>query len=543
MVEPTRRDGGRMPRTWWVHPFLVAAFPVVYLFAANIGGQVSVEPLWLPLGIVLAAAAGTLLVAIAIGSVTGVGVARASLGASLLIGLAMTYGHAWTLVGTTVGSHVVLLAVWAVAAVIGLALVVRLPTAHVDRVTTAVSVVAGVLLVLNAVPIGTFALRPGEGPISRADPSASASESGGIAEGRDVWYIVPDRYAGTDALRAVYEFDNEPFVEALRERGFVVAEHSTANYLKTAFSLLSSLNMEELDFDELGAEATAGDDWGPVHRRLQESHAVERFLHDRGYRYVHLGSRRGPTSTNHAADDVYLLGSTTEFDAVLVDTTILAAVEALVPDAGFTGTEDLLVDQTTFQLRTLHRLAADPRRTFVFAHLLVPHPPYVFNADGSRVTDAQRAARSADEQFLEQLRFTNERLIELVDRLQSGEPSTWPIILIAADEGPFPERYAADEWSFPWLEATPEELVTKFSTLAAIHVPGVDRDGLVEAGFTDRITPVNLFRVVFNAAFGTELAALPDRNWSFTVQRELYEQVDVTERVRAAVDGAAAGSR
>ena len=41
-----------------------------------------------------------------------------------------------------------------------------------------------------------------------------------------------------------------------------MAEDATANYVKTAFSLVSSLNMEELDFEALAGEAAAPDDCG-----------------------------------------------------------------------------------------------------------------------------------------------------------------------------------------------------------------------------------------------------------------------------------------
>jgi hypothetical protein len=260
--------------------------------------------------------------------------------------------------------------------------------------------------------------------------------------------------------------------------------------------------------------------------------AFERFLHDRGYRYLHLGLRRGATYANDAADVTFLLGNTTEFSAVLADTTILVALQRILPGQVGTGTDALYPAQTLFQLQKLEEIADAPGLNFVFAHLLLPHPPYAFNADGSRVTPEQRAERTEDEQYLAQLRYANARILRLLDRLQAGPPESWPIVVLAADEGPFPPRYAADEAGFAWLDATPEELLRKFSILTAVSVPGVDAAGLEAAGYSDALTPVNLFRVVFNAAFGAGLPMLPDRNWIFVDQRHLYDLVDVTDRVR-----------
>jgi hypothetical protein len=228
----------------------------------------------------------------------------------------------------------------------------------------------------------------------------------------------------------------------------------------------------------------------------------------------------------------YLLGFTSEFSAVLVDTTILAALKRVFPEHVPKGVQEVIPAQTEYQFEVFDQLAGAYGPNFVFSHVLLPHPPYAFNADGSRVTDAQRASRTLDEQYLEQLKFANRKVLELVDRLHQGPTEDWPVIVIAADEGPFPVRYAEDEDGFDWLEATPDELRRKFSILTAISIPEVDRDELEAAGFSDDLTPVNLFRVVLNAAFGAELEMLPQRNWLFRDHGHLYDQFDVTDQVQ-----------
>ena len=512
---PTTPDSPRVTG-WWLHPFLVAAFPVVYLFAANVREQLSLEPLWMPLGVVIGVAAAVLLAAVVVGHLLGASPARSSLVASLLMLLAMAYGHAWNLVGVLAGSHRLLLIAWAVLAVAGVVAIARLRRGAVARLTMAANVAAATPHPCQ--PASNCRARHADHLRRRggAVVVAGARRSGWRDPGR----VVPGvrqvrRDAGAGEL---YGYDNGPFLDALRDRGFVVAEGATANYLKTAHSLASSLNMDELDADALAAEATTPDDWTPLYRRLQTSHAVERFLHDRGYRYLHLGLRRGATYTNDAADVVFLLGNTTEFSAVLADTTILVALQQLLPGELATGTSAIYPAQTLFQLDKLEEIADAPGLNFVFAHLLLPHPPYAFNADGSRVTAEQRASRTEDEQYLEQLQFANARILQLLDRMHAGPPESWPIVVIAADEGPFPPRYAADEVGFAWLEATPEELLRKFSILTAISVPGVDAAGLAAAGFSDTTTPVNLLRAVFNAAFDAGLPMLPERNWVFVDQ-------------------------
>jgi hypothetical protein len=450
---------------------------------------------------------------------------------SVLVILFFTYGHAWQALEEGLKLHRNLLALWALAGLAGITLALRVRLEQVRAATAALNLVAIILVALNVVPIAQFTLAHGMSDGAAAEPAVTPIGTPNGQE-RDVWYLVFDRYAGQDALSQIYGYDNSPFLDELQERGFVIAEHSTANYLKTALSLASTLNMDYLDLDALAAAATAADDWTPLNRALQDSHAVQRFLKDLGYHYLHLGVRRGATYTNSEADRVFLYDDRSEFSTVLVETTLLTALESVLGGDGAApgGTSGLYGNQSLYQFATLEQLArarADTPR-FIFAHFLLPHPPYVFNADGSWVTPEQASRRTRHEQYLEQVQFANARILALLDILGERQGADSPIVLIQADEGPFPDRYAHDEKGFAWTEATDEELLEKFSILSAYNVPGVDPEDL---GVYPDMTPVNSFRLIFNAAFGADLPMLPDRNWVFVDQLHIYDMEDVTDRV------------
>lgn len=509
---------------------LLAAFAVLFLFAVNIREQITLESLTWPLGLAVGGALLLLLATAAIVRAARLSLARAGLVSSVLVILFFSYGHAWPALEEVLKLHRNLLALWAFAGLVGITLALRVRLEQVRAATGALNLAAIILVGLNLFPIAQFMLASGMTDAAGADPAVTPIDTPD-GQRRDVWYLVFDRYAGQDALSQIYGYDNSPFLDALQERGFVVVEHSTANYLKTAHSLASTLNMDYLDGDALAGAATAADDWMPLNRALQGSHAVQRFLKDRGYQYLHLGVRRGATYTNSEADRVFLYGDRSEFSAVLIETTLLAALENVLGDDGAPGgIAGLYGNQSLYQFDALEQLAsarADTPR-FVFAHFLLPHPPYVFNADGSWVTPQQASGRTRREQFLEQLQFANARILDLLDLLGDRQRAESPIVLIQADEGPFPDRYARDENGFAWSEATDDELLEKFSILSAYNVPGVDPE---ELGLSPGTTPVNSFRLIFNAAFGANLPTLPDRNWVFVDQRHIYEMEDVTDRV------------
>ena len=124
-------------------------------------------------------------------------------------------------------------------------------------------------------------------------------------------------------------------------------------------------------------------------------------------------------------------------------------------------------------------------------------------------TAEERQTVPRQELYEDQLRWTNGRILELVDRALDVPAGDEPVIILQADEGPYPPRFGRDPERFDWLDdATPEEILEKHGILNAMRLPGVDPEA---AGVHDRISPVNTFRIVFNEYFDADLPLLPDR--------------------------------
>ncbi len=518
-----------------LHPVLFAAYPVLFLFSQNLREQITIEPLLAPLALAVAAAIGvTLALWLAFRNRHA-----GALLATAVIGLVFGYGHAWNLVGGALDEERYLLIVWLLLFAAAVALVIKLRR-RARRMTPALNVIAGALVVFNLLPIAGYQARElwaAEQSVAVAEPSPGASGAP-VSGGRDIYYLIFDRYASERTLHEEYEYDNSPFLEELRRRGFYVADDSTANYLKTAQSLASSLNFEYLDLDALEQRAASPDDFQPFYEMLRGSFAVERFLHGRGYRYIHLGNFWPPTQRNTAADVSYVYSGLPEFSAELLGTTLFRAFFA-------PGGRDVARDEppffhaqyeyTSYQLDRLRRVADLRGPKFVFAHVVLPHWPYVFDREGEYVPRREQRALGETAGYVGQLEYTNAYILDLVDTLLAVPERERPIILIQADEGPPPVAYTANERSFRWLDATQEQLDMKFQILNAYYLPGVDPE---EAGLYRGITPVNSFRVVFNAYFGTQLEVLPDRNLVFHDQAHLYQVFDVSDRVLRGLDEA-----
>lgn len=498
-----------------LHPLLVAVFPVLYLWAQNADEADPGEVV--PVAIVVALGAAVVL------ALTGLLLRDARRGALVTTVAAFTtlaYGRLWSAgVPAWLGLAVTALVVAAAALVAW-----RLATERLRSWTSTANVGAVVLVAAALVPavMGSAAADTGA-PTDLADaPGASLPD-----EPRDIYYVILDRYPRDDTLAEVFDVDNAAFTDALEARGFDVADASVSNYPKTAHSLATSLNLDYLDELEDSVADDAQDSWAPVYRLLRD-HALGRILTGLGYEYVHLGTWWSPTQTAASADLTLNYDGSSEFQRVFTDTTAWSAVRSLVDD-GPVDKRAWKREHTLYQLDQLERLAADDRDQprFVFAHLTIPHEPYVFDRDGSFVPEAVEEERTREDNFARQLAYANERVLDWVDGLVAGDDATDPIVIIQADEGPHPEVRVRGGPAYRWTSAPPEVLREKHRILNAMRLPGVADEDVPET-----VTPVNTFRFVLSRYFGADLPPLPDEAYVFPDEDHLYEFHEVTDTVR-----------
>ena len=189
-------------------------------------------------------------------------------------------------------------------------------------------------------------------------------------------------------------------------------------------------------------------------------------------------------------------------------------------------------DRIDFIFDELPELPALEGSNFVFAHVLSPHPPFVFDengrpnridrpfelSDGNHFIDRGGTREEYVENFPKQTAYVNKRIIEAVDRIleASSEP---PIIIIHSDHGPGS--------MLDWDDIEKTNLKERMSILNAYYFP----DGRYDRLYQD-ISPVNTFRVLFNEFFNAEFELLSVKCY-FAEWDQLYDLADVTEEVKA----------
>ena len=401
-----------MRRPFVIHPFLLAVHPIFFLCSYNVR-RIDFDQTLLPSAISLSA---TFLLLLLFKSILK-DRQKAGIVVSILVTLFFIYGHVYNLVeypqtGTfLVGLHIYILLNWLILAAYSIHFV-RKTGKDLSNITRIVNV-AGFVLV--AIPLGGIGIHEWTIPWGRVQNSRYAEINTIDLENAerlpDIYYIVLDRYASSEVLKEFYDFDNIEFVNYLDGKGFYVARDSTSNYLTTAHSLASSLNMTYLDHlkDQLGEETGKT---SPLTKMIKE-HEVGRLLKSIGYKYIHFGSWWQDTRINRHADVNVNLFSRPEFFLSVYRTTALYPIGralGLLPTSFLQSMGDermLQWRRVQYKFEKLAEISIMKGPKFVFVHMLVPHKPFVFNQDGTFVLQEEERKRSEKMNYLNQLVFLN----------------------------------------------------------------------------------------------------------------------------------------
>lgn len=349
----------------------------------------------------------------------------------------------------------------------------------------------------------------------------------------DVYYIILDGYARNDISRKYYHFDNSSFSKALRKRNFYIATQACTNYPMTFVSLSSSLNMhymkELLQKDRIkkGITLSANDVV-----RLINNNLIARRFRKMGYRYRFVGSLWGKFAGDSTADEDMRATSILEpghfFQRLLFSeylhifevTTIVAPLRYYLgffwDTSGFTFLCGKLTNKQ-FQSIVAPKQSNEP--LFTFAHICCPHPPYIFDRNGllPRGTFIEVNNTKA---YYEQMLYLNKRVLRLIDDIQSlSGPET--LIVLQADHGP---ALFFEDWLLP-PQPTKRIANLAMGIFCAMRVPDKVRTQLYP-----RITPVNIFRIIFNNVFGDKWPVLQDRALYGVYQNNLHF-TDISEVV------------
>lgn len=353
----------------------------------------------------------------------------------------------------------------------------------------------------------------------------------------DIYYIIPDGYPNDIWHLDAMDYDNSAFTRALQERGFVVNAEAQSNYASTLLSLASTLNMKYIDSNPSGFS-----DKEYLHGLVADNE-VAHILQRRGYTYVQLLSgylAPSPTAdlirdfTPAGAVEVEILPAGSfavdlevasgpnpigdmnsyfkrSYLSLYLETTLFKVIGdalqgALVNDE--TAPYDLYAPERFLgALDELDSIVAMPEATFTIAHLMKPHFPTVFDEQGNIISPVNRPK---PHEYFAQLRFLNAKFLEIIDNVLNGSTHD-PIIILQSDHG---STYGISTGGGRRIH---------FDAFSAWHSPDA-----FDLKTPRQFTFVNTFPLFLNVVFSEGLEIRDNRLIELS-NKAVFEQTDVTE--------------
>lgn len=482
--------------------FLFPAFTVLILAANNLG-EIELSVIWRPLAYSLLGTAIIYLISWLIlrNSV------KAALLAFILSGFSLTYGHIFNLLEDRVigdwviGTHRILLPFWLILCVFFTVLIIN----RIKESTLLITILNLVMITLVTFQIARIGIYEIKSPNIHGQTSTNQSDTLLPPQDEDnlpdIYFIILDKYARSDALKAFYKYDNSAFIQSLEELGFWVADCSRSNYAFTVMSLSSQLNM---DFVENLTETPSLKST----TALIQNNIVHQAFEDLGYTTIAFDM--GFTWGNMKHFDYYFDEMPDNIDTWSLDPFELLYLRSTLGIFLFEGDTTIgkyvsgsdiekQAQRTTLILDTLPEIPKLEGPKFVHAHIVQPHPPFIFNADGS----LNRNPDEVDpiEGYTGQAQFIESMILPVLEQILQDSKNP-PIIILQGDHG-FGRKYVT-------------------SNLLALYLPQNGAHGLSE-----NMTLINVFPHIFNTYFDADINYLPDLSFSHT--DDWYESVLIEE--------------
>jgi hypothetical protein len=422
---------GRRPP---LYPLALAAAFVIQFFGTT---SAPADWLWRPLAVGMALTA-------VIYVASWLAVRRAHLAALVTAGIVLALLDA------------VLLAVLLLAGAALLYLVKRMwpvmPVPSLRNFSGAADVAAAVMLVLVV-----WEAAPEMAP--DPEPTTAAVAFDASLPKPNIYIILLDGYARADTL-ARFGLDNTPFLDQLQDRGFVVASHATSSYRITKTTMVSMLHMAHLSDMDFERPADRVDEARLLRHMVNDSPAIA-TLEALGYHIVSIPPGVAMVDVRNV-DEVIQHGFINELEEALRERTLLDDVVATIAPTLFMDLWRDRINASFADIRMVaERQTATP--TVMYAHVMAPHAPFAFDADGGPATSGcypdhcvwfagtmpglglDKATITA--RYTAQVQAINVKAIDTLDAIIDADPGA--VIVVFGDHGSRVDPDDLDEWYHP----------------------------------------------------------------------------------------------
>lgn len=314
----------------------------------------------------------------------------------------------------------------------------------------------------------------------------------------DIILIVLDAYGNEQTLKNYYEHDNSNFIKKLDSFGFTTISKSFSNYSQTHLSLASMLNFTYLNnYEGIPKKGKSG----KLTQKLLSDNKVGKILKKLGYNYIHFNSGWGGNISSENAEnniDTYLktIPISRNFNTYLLKSFIPKIYEFTIPKS----------EAEMEKLKHLEKIAMNNSKDFVFMHMMLPHPPYVFNEEGEvevfENSEHFGGVWLDKDAYINQLKFLNKKLIELFNKILN-KSDIKPAFIIVSDHGPYISN------PFETNNNQQNLIKNRMQNFTSIFLPNLDK---TKSDLNIKTTSlINIFPIFFREYFGINFKLSEDK--------------------------------
>ncbi len=509
-------------KTWLYHPVLFAIYPTISLFSHNrrfIFANQTITPILLSLIV-------SVTIWILFYYICKKNMIKSAIITSLSIIWFFSYGNLFEILNSQMpGKNIdmLLAPAWSLIYITGCIFYIK-TRFKLNVLTVALNYVGIAILGMSLAKIGLYAYK---------NPSNINWENSNITSTNiqtptletknnlpDIYYIILDAYAREDILLSHFNYDNSHFTKALKDKGFYLAPKSNSNYTLTYLSLTSSMNLD-YHHDTLSQNIPETSSTLLPMRQILKNNKLFRFFDALNYNIVNFSSGSSYTEIKHHVD-TYISPKWVldDFQSEIFFSTPLPVLQEALKLPSSRRRRIL------YAFEQLGEIAKAKGPKFVFCHIIAPHEPFTFGANGEDVDHKGRdrivAGVSENElsnyaaAYINQLIYITKRIEQSIDDILANSPKP-PIIIIQGDHGPTS--------TLDWDNPSKQGLLEKMGILNAYYFPDKNYEKLYPT-----ISPVNSFRIILDQYFNTPYETLPD-NSIYSTLLQPYNFKNVTDTV------------
>lgn len=324
----------------------------------------------------------------------------------------------------------------------------------------------------------------------------------------DIYFLLFDEYTNNKTLKKIWNYDNSQITDWLSKNDFYVPSDTRCNYSFTVYSISSTFNMDYLD-KKIGWDGTNDFNVLKAQNSLSNNESFS-ILKKEDYLIRFIAPFKNKIEKNglenffdFMPDDLIPLQTLPGSISISIDRSLELKYSPIYD-------EDLkrkyqFIRATADKIKETADSSSNRAPHFVYGHFLITHEPHVFDSSGKIMTLNEFLRTDSYKTYTAQVDHANTVIKELVEHIKKrNKPNT--IIIIEGDHG---FRHFSDSLNNPYC----------LPNFTAIYFPDKNYSRLY-----DTMTPVNIFRILFDQYFHQSFPLLKDQS---TIVKDYYDSSTV----------------